>query len=170
MCTSEAAKIPASKIVRFNHVQAARNYVPFKSYAQSKLACLMTAVELHDRCQAHSQQLNLDKSTAVTCTAVHPGLVDTPLARYYFENDYLKPAFMRPVLRPLIRVLFPVALLKPELSVSNMDLAMFGVGGVERKYVRSNSAIGVFGEAKSSTACSRLWDTSLELAGMQSPF
>jgi NAD(P)-dependent dehydrogenase (short-subunit alcohol dehydrogenase family) len=143
--------------------------VPFKSYAQSKLANLMTSVELHDRCQECSQQLNLDDSTAVTCTTVHPGLVDTPLARYYFENDYLKPAFLRPVLRPVIRVLFPLALLKPELSVANMDYAMFG-DGVERKFVRSHRAIGVFGAARCKEATVRLWDTSLELAGMQNPF
>lgn len=156
--------------VSCEHVQGVKKYVPFQSYAQSKLACLMTAVELHDRCKAQSRQLNLDSATAVTCTAVHPGLVDTPLARYYFENDYIKPAFLRPVLRPLLRGLFPVALLRPKLSVSNMDLAMFGTDDVERKYVRSNSAIDVFGEAKSTTACARLWDTSLELAGIQSPF
>lgn len=150
-------------------MQAVRKYTPFKCYAQSKLACMMTAVELHDRCQECSRRLNLDESTAVTCTAVHPGLVDTPLARFYFENDYLKPAFLRPVLRPIIRALFPLALLKPKLSVSNMDFAMFGEG-VGRKYLRSNSATGVFGEAKSSTGRSRLWDTSVELAGMQNPF
>jgi hypothetical protein len=129
----------------------------------------MTSVELHDRCQECSKRLNLDESAAITCTAAHPGIVDTPLARHYFENDYLKPAFLRPVLRPLVRALFPVALLRPELSIRNMDLAMFGVG-VERKYVRSNSAIGVFGEAKSSDARARLWDTSLELARMENPF
>lgn len=150
-------------------MQGIVNYTPFKSYAQSKLACMMTSVELHDRCQQYSQELNVDSSRGVTCTSVHPGLVDTPLARYYFENDYLKPAFLRPVLRPLIKALFPVALLKPELSVQNMDLAMFG-SGVERKYVRSNGAIDVFGEARSIEARGRLWDKSVELAGITSPF
>jgi hypothetical protein len=129
----------------------------------------MTSVELHDRCQECSQRLNLDNSAAVTCTAVHPGLVNTPLARYYFENDYLKPAFLKPVLRPLVRVLFPIALLKPELSVRTMNLAMFG-DDVEKKYVRSNGAVDVFGEARCSEARGRLWDTSLSLAQMENPF
>jgi NAD(P)-dependent dehydrogenase (short-subunit alcohol dehydrogenase family) len=57
--------------IDFDDLQAARTYTPMKSYAQSKLACLMFAFELQRRSEAHGW--------GVTSIASHPGISRTDL-------------------------------------------------------------------------------------------
>jgi hypothetical protein len=129
---------------------------------------MMTAVELHKRCNKRSKILK-HPDAGVSCTCAHPGLVDTPLARYYFENDYLFPC-LRPVLRPVLRAIFPIVLLKPSLCVDTMDTAMFGhVEKVSGKCVSYGRLGDVWGDAKSAEARNMLWSQSLALANMQDP-
>lgn len=55
----------------FDDLQAERSYTPMKSYAQSKLACLMFAFELQRRSEAHGWGL--------ASIASHPGIARTDL-------------------------------------------------------------------------------------------
>lgn len=174
-------------------MQSEHKYVPFEAYAQSKIANVMTSVELQRRCDRLQQRLHSASvapgataapppdprpsagaggvaEAAVTCTAMHPGLVNTPLARDYFVNDYIAVPWLRPLLAPVLRAVFPLALLRPELSVRAVALAALGPPGEVRcRFVEGQSAGPVFRAACSAGDCARLWDVSLELAGQVDP-
>lgn len=57
--------------IDFNDLQASRNYNPMRSYSQSKLACLMFALELQRRSDR--------ESWGITSIAAHPGISRTEL-------------------------------------------------------------------------------------------
>ena len=80
--------------------------MPFKSYAQSKLATAMFSAELDHRAAMHEQMCPSGGAPTVSAVSVHPGIVNTALARRYFEDDWIAPA-LRPLLKPVLRALFP---------------------------------------------------------------
>eukprot|EP00892_Ulva_mutabilis_P008953 jgi/Ulvmu1/642/UM010_0012.1 len=194
--------------IDWDDLQAKQKYVPFRAYAQSKLANIMCAVELQRRCDALRERLRpaaargpsaspptplaahadatapqahgtsgaangaaaTAASAAVTCTSMHPGLVNTPLARSYLENDYIAVPWLRPVLAPVLRAVFPLMLLRPELSVQPVALAALGPPAEVRcRFVEGRRALPVFRAARSTGDCARLWDESLRLAGQADP-
>ncbi|UDF03237.1 SDR family oxidoreductase [Asticcacaulis sp. AND118] len=60
-----------SGAIQFNDLNAERDYNPMRVYSQSKLACLMFALELHHRSEAGGW--------GVTSIAAHPGIARTDL-------------------------------------------------------------------------------------------
>lgn len=170
---------PVSRSAR---VQARASYVPFRSYSQSKLANIMCAHELQRRCDALQLRLGVTGPAAapgsdpahppslVTCTNTHPGLVNTPLARTYFETDWISVAALRPVLAPVMRAVFPYALLQPELCVGTVALAALGPAGeVRGKFVEGGRAAPLWARACLPRESTRLWAVSLDLARMRDP-
>lgn len=90
--------------------------------------------------------------------SVHPGLVDTALARGYFES--LVPG----LLRPLLRVLFPVVLRTPASAAKTVVFAATApeVAGC---YVSDGAVHQPARLARDVGAARRLWDVSCELVG-----
>ena len=145
-------------------VQAEKKYVPFKAYAQSKLANVMAVSELNRRCNPKASS-----TRRVTANSVHPGLVDTPLARGYFLHDYLSPVPgpLKPLARPAIKALMPVVLLPPQLSVLSVVHAALGDDdAVAGQFVQGQRAAKLPKAAQDGEACAQLWDTSCALAGI----
>ncbi|KAG4105430.1 NAD(P)-binding protein [Neocallimastix lanati (nom. inval.)] len=67
VCLSSIAHIPAC--IHMKDLNLEKKYNPWRSYCQSKLACLLFAKEMSRRLVG----------TNITINAVHPGVVDTPL-------------------------------------------------------------------------------------------
>jgi NAD(P)-dependent dehydrogenase (short-subunit alcohol dehydrogenase family) len=161
-CTHQRGRI------RYADLQAEKKYVPFDSYAQSKLAMTMTAVEISKRAAAWQQNRGFPNSV-VTCTSVHPGLVNTPLARHYFQNDYF-PRWIRPVAWPIVKPLLQVLLIPPERSVNTMVHAAFGdKQAINGQFVDVNGVSRMPPLAEDSTARGKLWQISCELARIADP-
>ena len=144
-------------------LQAEKSYKPFRSYAQSKLANVMTAAEMHHR---HNQVNSFGTCASlprVTAVSVHPGLVDTELARNYFETDFI-PSFLRPVARPLLRPLFPYLLLPAVIGCRSLVWAAFApsdeVGG---RFVSNCAVQPPAAAANDATKRKLLWDVSCQL-------
>jgi len=149
-------------------LQASRRYKPFKGYAQSKLANTMTAAELQRRFD-RAAGAHADSRCRATAVSVHPGLVDTALARTYFETDWLAK-WLAPVGRPLLRALFPFVLLPPAMSARTLLWAAFAPAEtVAGAYVSDCAVKPMARAAEDPAACARLWDVSCKLAGMDDP-
>jgi NAD(P)-dependent dehydrogenase (short-subunit alcohol dehydrogenase family) len=128
----------------------------------------MTAVEISSRA-AEWQRHHGQAAKVVTAVAVHPGLVDTPLARHYFENDYI-PAWIRPVAWPMLRASLPWLLIKPDRSVQTMVHAAFGdVEDIDGQYLDVCGVSSCSPLAHNSAERGKLWQVSCELARMSDP-
>lgn len=68
---SSVAARRANVAIDFNDLQAERNYKPMPVYSQSKLACLMFAIELQRRSE--------EAGWGITSLAAHPGISRTDL-------------------------------------------------------------------------------------------
>ena len=71
MLSSEAHKMTVKGGIDFNNLDGSQGYNPWKFYGQSKLANLLTALALDKRLKDHGVRAN----------AVHPGVINTNLAR-----------------------------------------------------------------------------------------
>jgi NAD(P)-dependent dehydrogenase (short-subunit alcohol dehydrogenase family) len=151
-------------------MQATKKYTPFKCYAQSKLANVMTAAEIHHRSSvAIGQGAPGSRHNPVCATSVHPGLVDTPLARHYFENDW-PFRWLRPVVRPLVRLLEPAVLLKPAVSAHSVAYAALAdSAAVAGQYVVGQRVARPAKAAQDEVQRARLWSKSCKLAGIADP-
>lgn len=90
--------------------------------------------------------------------SVHPGLVDTALARGYFES--LVPG----LLRPLLRVVFPVVLRTPASAAKTVVYAATAPE-VAGAYVSDGAVHRAARLARDVDAARRLWDVSCDLVG-----
>jgi WW domain-containing oxidoreductase len=149
--------------IDFTDLQAKKSYHPFKQYAATKLMTLLTAKELHRRFQLHSTATS-GGNPADCAVAVHPGIVDTDLARTYFLNEV--PRLLRPLVRPLFEwVLFPVCLKTPEAAAESLMYAatMPGVGG---QYIVDCKPGKCSALADDEAVAGELWKVSEELTGV----
>lgn len=71
MLSSEGHRMAPKGGIDFGNLDGTRGYNPWKFYGQSKLANLLTALAFNQRWQA----------AGVTANAVHPGVINTNLAR-----------------------------------------------------------------------------------------
>lgn len=148
------------------HVQATKKYVPFKSYAQSKLANVMAAKELNRRCAAAGH------AGLVTASSVHPGLVDTPLARGYFMNDFLSvwPQVLQPAARRFMKVVLPTMLIPPSMGANSVVYAALGSDDeVAGQYIEGQHTMQPAKLARNEAACAQLWNVSCKLAKIDDP-
>lgn len=150
-------------------MQAERKYVPFKSYMQSKLANVISATEMHHRCKMAVDDAGAGAKSPVCVTSVHPGLVDTPLARHYLEND-APPRWLVPLLRPVMRAISGPVLIAPELSALTVtNAALADEASVAGKYMVGTKAARPARAAEDPDQRARLWETSCRLAGIDDP-
>jgi NAD(P)-dependent dehydrogenase (short-subunit alcohol dehydrogenase family) len=148
--------------IDFSDLQAQSRYSPMTAYAQSKLACLMFALELQRRSQEHGWGL--------TSLAAHPGISRTRL----LYNAPGGPTRLRRSLRALLWFLFqpvPQGAL-PQLFAATAPGAeggaYYGPDGISELNGLPARA-RVPGRAMDRTACARLWEVSEDLTGVRFP-
>lgn len=145
--------------IDFSDLQAKRVYRPMAVYAQSKLACLMFALELQRRSQANGWKL--------ASIAAHPGLARTNLL-YSASGG---PSLPRRALRGLLGFLFqsPHQGALSQLFAATAPEAQGGAyygpdGRAELNGFPDNAIIPP--TASDRAACARLWEISQELTGV----
>jgi len=95
VCLSSLAHaMPQASI--YDDVNLEKGYTPWKAYCQSKLACLLFAMEMSKRLVG----------TNITINALHPGVVDTPLWDEY--------ASYVPFGKPIYNLFKKVSMITPE--------------------------------------------------------
>jgi NAD(P)-dependent dehydrogenase (short-subunit alcohol dehydrogenase family) len=146
--------------IDFSDLQAQRVYRPMPVYAQSKLACLMFALELQRRSQA--------AGWGVTSIAAHPGVSRTGL----LYNTPGGPSGLRRALRGMLWFMFqpvPQGAL-PTLFAATAPEAEGGGyygpdGFAELNGYPADARIPR--PATDTAACERLWDESRDLTGVR---
>ena len=145
--------------INFDDLQAEQRYRPGHAYAQSKLACEMFAVELSRRSSAGGW--------GVKSIAAHPGLSKTGLL--YNAPGRAQPAIA--VVRRLFRLFFQSAsqgalpALFAATDATARDGSYYGPNGIggARGYPVAQKLPA---QALDSQVAARLWETSLQLAGV----
>lgn len=152
--SSIAARIGA---IDFDDLNARRHYRPMPAYAQSKLACLMFALEL--------QRRSLAFDWGVTSIAAHPGLARTDLIR-----NAPGPQGLIGPLRRLFRTLFQPAAqgaLPTLFAATSPEAQGGGYYGPDRmSEARGHPAPSrIPQQALDEEAAARLWQISEDFAG-----
>lgn len=137
-------------------IYARERYNAFQVYANTKLCTLLAAKEFHRR---------LRKKERGCATAVHPGIVNTNLARSYFLNEV--PRVLKPVAVPILEsVFFPYFLRTTEAAAATV---LFGslapdqeVGG---KYIKDSGVARCAEVAMNAELAEKLYKMSCELTG-----
>ncbi|KAK2165685.1 hypothetical protein LSH36_46g00030 [Paralvinella palmiformis] len=139
--------------IHFDDINLEKDYMPFKAYAQSKLANVLFTKELHRRLQG----------TSVTTYAVHPGVVRTELGRYMMAN---KPKWHVLYRYPLIYFIF-----KTPYQGAQTTLYCTLTEGLEAKsgkYFSDCAEKEAAPQANDPEAASRLWSLSSQMVGLSS--
>ncbi len=139
-------------------LQAKVHYDPFKCYANSKLCQLLAAKEFNRRMNDGS-----DEFSGGVAVAVHPGIVDTQLARQYFKDQV--PKVLLPIASPILdKFFFPVFLKQPKAAAECVLKAVTApaeeVGG---KYIQECEVTRSSKSSNDVVLASRLWEKSREL-------
>ncbi|OYX07306.1 MAG: short chain dehydrogenase [Sphingomonadales bacterium 32-68-7] len=147
--------------IAFDDLNAQASYNPMRVYSQSKLACLMFALELQRRSQA--------SGWGVTSIAAHPGVARTDL----LHNAPGRRSVMG-VTRSLLWFLFQPAAqgaLPTLFAATSPDAEPGGYYGPDRlSETRGYPAPArIPPRALDTAAAARLWDMSETLAGVRFP-
>lgn len=146
--------------IDFSDLQATRGYRPMPVYAQSKIACLMFALELQRRSQANGW--------GVASIPVHPGISRTGLLYHTPGGPSGGQRLMRAMLWFLFQPVPQGAL--PTLFAATAPEAEGGVyygpdGMAELNGHPARARIP--GPARNEADCARLWAVSEELTGVR---
>ena len=141
--------------IDFDDLQGARVYLPWKAYGQSKLACLMFALELQRRSDAAGWNL--------LSNAAHPGFARTnlfasgPGGLVSLATGFAAPFFGIPGgwRRPIL-----FAATSPEARPG----AYYGPGGFSELRGAPAPAL-IMPQARDAAMAARLWEVSEKLAG-----
>jgi NAD(P)-dependent dehydrogenase (short-subunit alcohol dehydrogenase family) len=140
--------------IDFDDLQGARVYSPWKAYGQSKLACLMFALELQRRSDAAGWNL--------ISNAAHPGFARTnlftsgPGGLVSLASGFAAPLFGHSAADGARPILF--AATSPEARPGTY----YGPGGFGELRGRPAAAL-IMPQARDATAAARLWDVSGKL-------
>jgi NAD(P)-dependent dehydrogenase (short-subunit alcohol dehydrogenase family) len=140
--------------IDFNDLQGARVYSPWKAYGQSKLACLMFALELQRRSDAAGWK--------VTSNAAHPGFARTnlftsgPGGLLSVATDFAAPFFGHSAADGARPTLFAATSPKAEPG------CYYGPGGLGELRGAPARAL-IMPQARDVAAATRLWDVSATL-------
>jgi NAD(P)-dependent dehydrogenase (short-subunit alcohol dehydrogenase family) len=140
--------------IDFNDLQGARVYSPWKAYGQSKLACLMFALELQRRSDAAGWSL--------FSSAAHPGFARTnlfaggPGGLVSLATDFAAPFFGQSAADGARPILFAAT------SSQAKPGAYYGPGGFSELRGAPAAAL-VMPQARDAAAAARLWDVSAKL-------
>lgn len=143
----------------FDDLQAERAYRPMAAYSQSKLACLMFALELQRRSEAGGWGL--------TSLAAHPGIARTDLL-----PNGAGPRSLAGLARTYLWFLFQPAD-RAALPALYAATALQAAGGAYYGPVHLSETRGAPGPARipaqalDEAAATRLWDVSERLAGVR---
>jgi NAD(P)-dependent dehydrogenase (short-subunit alcohol dehydrogenase family) len=142
--------------IDFDDLQGERVYSPWKAYGQSKLACLMFALELQRRSDAAGWNL--------TSIAAHPGFARTnlfaggPGGLVSLASDFAAPFFGHSATDGARPILFAAT------SPNAKPGAYYGPGGFSELRGAPAAAL-VMPRARDAAAAARLWDVSAKLTG-----
>jgi NAD(P)-dependent dehydrogenase (short-subunit alcohol dehydrogenase family) len=142
--------------IDFGDLQGERHYSPWKAYGQSKLACLMFALELQRRSDAAGWK--------VTGIAAHPGFARTnlfssgPGGLLSMATDVAAPFFGHSAADGARPILF--AATSPEAKPGGY----YGPGGFSELRGSPARAL-VMPQARDMAAAARLWEVSAKLTG-----
>jgi NAD(P)-dependent dehydrogenase (short-subunit alcohol dehydrogenase family) len=142
--------------IDFGDLQGERHYSPWKAYGQSKLACLMFALELQRRSDAAGWK--------VTSIAAHPGFARTnlfssgPGGLLSMATDVAAPFFGHSAADGARPILF--AATSPEAKPGGY----YGPGGFSELRGSPARAL-VMPHARDMAAAARLWEVSAKLTG-----
>ena len=159
--SSGAHKMGKNKI-DFNDLQSERNYSPWNTYCQSKLAMLMFALELQRRSDAHGWGMRSN--------AAHPGYARTDLIANGPGKNSLQSRMSKFLGRFLSHSAADGAL--PTLyAATDADAQPAGYYGPRDRFeMRGPVTNAVIGKAaKDEAAARRLWDASEQLTGISWP-
>ncbi|MBR9920831.1 MAG: SDR family NAD(P)-dependent oxidoreductase [Bacteroidetes bacterium] len=143
--------------IHFDDLHWEENYSRTEAYGQSKLACLMFALELQRRLDADNQD--------TLSLAAHPGISNTELGKYIPRILYylLYPLFIFMTHAPKKGALPTVmAALKPEVDGGSY----FGPQGSGERTGKPGLAT-IYPQAKDEEAAKRLWTVSEALTGLR---
>lgn len=144
--------------IGFDDLQAARRYVPWQAYSQSKLANLMFALELHRRAAAAGGRL--------ASMAAHPGLSATNIASNTGSAlsrgafNAVMPLVGQPAARGALPGLY--AATAPEARSGGY----YGPNGF-MEFKGDPAPAGVVPRANDPDAGRRLWEVSAELTAVE---
>jgi NAD(P)-dependent dehydrogenase (short-subunit alcohol dehydrogenase family) len=142
--------------IDFDDLQGARVYSPWKAYGQSKLACLMFALELQRRSDAAGWKL--------ISIAAHPGFARTnlfaggPGGLVSLASDFAAPFFGHSAADGARPTLF--AATSPQAKPG----AYYGPGGFSELRGAPATAL-VMARARDAAGAARLWDVCAKLTG-----
>jgi NAD(P)-dependent dehydrogenase (short-subunit alcohol dehydrogenase family) len=142
-------------LIDFSDLQGARVYSPWKAYGQSKLACLIFALELQRRSEAAGWNL--------TSIAAHPGFARTnlfsgPGGLVSLASGFAAPLFGHSAADGARPLLF--AATSPEAKPGGY----YGPGGIGELRGSPARAL-IMPQARDGATAARLWDVSKELTG-----
>jgi NAD(P)-dependent dehydrogenase (short-subunit alcohol dehydrogenase family) len=143
-------------LIDFGDLQGARVYSPWKAYGQSKLACLIFALELQRRSDAASWNL--------ISNAAHPGFSRTnlfasgPGGLISLATNFAAPLFGHSAADGARPILF--AATSPQAKPG----AYYGPGGIGELRGAPAPAL-IMPQARDAATAARLWDVSEKLVG-----
>jgi NAD(P)-dependent dehydrogenase (short-subunit alcohol dehydrogenase family) len=144
-------------LIDFDDLQGERLYSPWKAYGQSKLACLMFALELQRRSDAAGWKL--------ISNAAHPGFARTnlfasgPGGLVTLATEFAAPFFAHSAADGARPILF--AATSPEAGQGGY----YGPGGLGEMRGAPARAL-IMPHARNSAAAARLWTVSEKLTGI----
>jgi len=143
--------------INFDDLQSTKNYGHINAYGQSKLANILFAREFNKRFE----------SKGVKAVSLHPGVVDTELARYALEKWYYKLAFfvMAPVRWYTIKTPAQGAQTSLYCALCNFDELIGGQYYSDCKPSSNASAV-----SKNPEVAKKLWEVSEDLVGQKFNF
>ncbi|BDA46408.1 probable retinol dehydrogenase 13 [Coccomyxa sp. Obi] len=146
----------------FSNLQLNHSYSGFKGYANSKLATLLAAKEFQRRFDRSS---STKRDVAV---AVHPGLVDTELARGWLTGADVMGSAAQRFVAPVAKVLAPWLLIQPERAVESILYAATAPPDqVAGQYVAGGRTRNPARQTCDSATAEQLWDVSCKLTRTQ---
>lgn len=165
-CASPGAKsrvvVLASTAERFGNLdfedlnyKYTRKYNEWQAYGQSKLANCLFSHELARRCKS----LNIP----VTSNCMHPGIVDTELARFIFPQSKNLPSIpgARPILQRVLGLKTPEEGASTAVYLANA----YEMEGVTGGYYENSRKVNPSARAVNSKLSYSLWAVSEELTG-----
>eukprot|EP00245_Coleochaete_scutata_P008279 TRINITY_DN2495_c1_g1_i5.p1 TRINITY_DN2495_c1_g1~~TRINITY_DN2495_c1_g1_i5.p1 ORF type:complete len:267 (+),score=48.03 TRINITY_DN2495_c1_g1_i5:108-803(+) len=153
LLSSKIHEAPYPEGIRFDKINDKKGYAPFRAYAQSKLANVLHARELSRKLQAEGAN--------ITVNAVHPGVIQTNIARDLF------PSWIAPVLLPLgVSFYRLMGKLKtvPQGAATTVYVATSPeVAGVTGKYFADCKVEEGSAQSRDPILASKLWDLSVKM-------